>query len=48
MTEYYNARDQYNIESIMMYQLGGPAEFGLLANPQEQAAFAAFTSSHPA
>jgi len=48
MTEYYNARDQYNIESIMMYQLGGPAEFGLLANPQEKAAFAAFTSSHPA
>jgi hypothetical protein len=48
MTEYYNARDQYNIESIMMYQLGGPAEFGLFANPQEKAAFAAFTSSHPA
>ena len=48
MTKYYNARQQYNIESIMMYQLLGPASFGLLANPQTRAAFAAFSGSHPA
>jgi hypothetical protein len=48
LTEYYNNRLQYNIESVMKYQLLGTAQFGLLANPQETAAYASFSRSHPA